>query len=110
MSSEMPVSEKNRLLFCRELTRSRSVELGRVEQLLLQRFRDRWRDMSMLDLGVGSGRTTYTFAPIVGRYVAVDYSPEILPAARQIMPAAEHVEIREGDARRLDELFDERFD
>jgi hypothetical protein len=35
MSSAIQPSEKNRLLFRRELTRARSVELARVEQLLL---------------------------------------------------------------------------
>ena len=34
--------------------------------------------MKVLDLGVGAGRTSYTFAAIAGEYVGVDYAPTMI--------------------------------
>ena len=110
MSSPPPTSVKNLLLFRRDFSRYTSVELERAEQALLTRFRDRWPEVRMLDLGVGTGRTTYTFAPLVGTYEGIDYTPEMFEGAKERMPEADQVRFQVGDARGLDELFDERFD
>jgi len=54
----------------------------------------------MLDLGVGAGRTGYTFAPLVSRYVGLDYSPRMLERARRLL-GEDGVELVRGDARDL---------
>ena len=41
----------------------------------------------MLDIGVGAGRTGYTFAPLVQRYVGLDYSPQMVAWARRLLGA-----------------------
>ena len=63
-------------------------------------------NMKMLDVGVGGGRTTAHFAPLVRRYVGVDYSLEMVAACRQRYPTAT---LQVADARQLP-FADSRFD
>jgi SAM-dependent methyltransferase len=70
---------------------------------------DRLSGFRMLDIGVGAGRTGYTFAPLVDRYVGLDYSPRMLERARQLLGDEEGVELVLGDARDLSAV-DEGFD
>jgi len=88
------------------MARFRSTQLERSELALLERFRDRWLQVRMLDLGVGTGRTAYTFAPLVGEYVGIDYSPEMIDLARAEVPPAPHVRFEVGDARCLEGNYD----
>jgi ubiquinone/menaquinone biosynthesis C-methylase UbiE len=45
--------------------------------------------MAILDLGVGGGRTTPYLSSIAGRYVGVDYAPEMIEVCRKKYPALE---------------------
>jgi SAM-dependent methyltransferase len=58
-------------------------------------------ETNMLDLGVGGGRTGYTFAPLVNRYVGLDYSPRMIEQAKQMIGDDPNVELVVGDARDL---------
>ena len=64
----------------------------------------------MLDLGVGAGRTTEMFAPIVGSYVGLDYAEQMIEQARHLVGArdVEHLEV--GDARDLARWHGRDFD
>src|SRR6476661_11077234 len=42
------------------------------EQVVLERLRDRWQEIDVLDVGVGAGRTAHTFGAISRRYVGID--------------------------------------
>jgi len=42
--------------------------------------------MAILDLGVGGGRTTTYLSSLAGRYVGVDYAPEMIAACRKKFP------------------------
>lgn len=64
---------------------------------------------TMLDLGVGGGRTTAYFAPRVDRYVGVDYVEEMVTACRRRFAHEEYV-IQSGDARDLRAFTPEQFD
>ncbi len=64
---------------------------------------------TMLDLGVGGGRTTRYFGPRVMRYVGVDYVPEMVTACRRRF-AHEPYAIAQGDARDLVGFADRQFD
>lgn len=65
----------------------------------------------MLDLGVGGGRTTQHFAPLVGEYVGIDYSPEMIAACKKRFTAASGKFLFEvGDARNLSQFRDNYFD
>lgn len=53
----------------------------------------------VLDIGVGGGRTAPLLHGLGGRYVGVDYTPDLVAVARRRFP---HLDLREMDARRLD--------
>jgi SAM-dependent methyltransferase len=53
---------------------------------------------SVLDIGVGTGRTTRYLAPVAKRYTAIDYMPNMVTEARRQFPGCD---IRRGDARNL---------
>ncbi len=74
--------------------------------LFLTRLED-FRDKSVLDLGVGSGRTTQYLLPFASRYVGVDYSQTMLSRCSQRFPNAT---LLLDDVRELSALQDERFD
>jgi ubiquinone/menaquinone biosynthesis C-methylase UbiE len=72
-----------------------------AERRALALLGHRLHEMDMLDLGVGAGRTGYTFAPLVRRYVGLDYSPRMLERARDLLGKDEQVELVLGDASDL---------
>lgn len=82
--------------------------LMRPERDLLARFGDRWPQLSMLDVGIGTGRTTYTFGAVAGRYVGLDYSPRMVEVARRQAVGAddEGIELLVADARDLPPMGD----
>lgn len=45
--------------------------------------------MAILDLGVGGGRTTPLLSSIAGRYVGLDYAPEMIAVCRKKFPTLE---------------------
>ena len=53
---------------------------------------------TVLDIGVGAGRTIPYLAPFAARYVGVDYMPNMVAEAKRLHPEAD---IREADAREL---------
>lgn len=110
MNSQALTSETNQHLFRRDHAHYSSLELDRVEQSLLARFRDRWPEVRMLDLGIGSGRTTYTFGPLAGRYEGIDYAPEAIEHAEKFASDGGNMRLQVGDARALDQLFEGPFD
>ena len=85
-------------------------ELQVPEQRLLGRFRNQWSAMSMLDIGVGAGRTAFTFAPLVQRYVGIDYSERMIELARALVGEEDSIEFRVCDARTMVRTIAERFD
>jgi ubiquinone/menaquinone biosynthesis C-methylase UbiE len=58
-------------------------DLFGAERLLLDRWSSHLAEWSMLDLGVGGGRTTLHFAPRVQRYVGTDYAQGMVQACRE---------------------------
>lgn len=75
-----------------------------AERAALRRLAPRLSSIDMLDLGIGTGRTSWTFAPLVRRYVGVDYSPRMIEAARRRIGGEEGVELVDGDARDLSKI------
>jgi SAM-dependent methyltransferase len=53
---------------------------------------------TVLDIGVGAGRTIPYLAPFAARYVAIDYMPNMVAQAKRAHPG---LDIREADARAL---------
>jgi len=53
---------------------ARRTYLKATEKSIISRFEDQWPNWTLLDIGVGAGRTTVHFAPLVKSYVGVDFS------------------------------------
>ncbi|MBS1878077.1 MAG: class I SAM-dependent methyltransferase [Actinobacteria bacterium] len=93
--------ERNQAVFDGVASAYTDLALMGAERVMLHRLRDRLPQLEMLDLGVGSGRTGYTFAPLVRRYVGVDYSPHMIERARDLLGDDDDTELLVGDARDL---------
>lgn len=61
----------------------------------------------VLDLGVGTGRTTPALRSIAGTYVGLDFAPAMIAAARRAHPGAD---LRVGDAAELSGFEDASID
>jgi SAM-dependent methyltransferase len=68
---------------------------------------DRVRGGRILDIGIGTGRTTSLLRLLSEDYVGIDYVPEMVEAARLRHPT---VDLRYGDARDLSSLPAGSFD
>jgi ubiquinone/menaquinone biosynthesis C-methylase UbiE len=77
-----------------------------VETALLSRFRDELQDQPVLDIGIGGGRTTAPLLEITRSYIGIDFSKEMILAARQKFPEAD---LLVCDARDLSMFKDGQF-
>ncbi|MEM9264271.1 MAG: class I SAM-dependent methyltransferase [Cyanobacteria bacterium P01_F01_bin.13] len=85
-----------------------------AEAAILKRLQAQLPTMTMLDIGVGAGRTTQYFAPLVKQYVGVDYSPEMIAACQRRFKDAQDAQhsmrFDVVDARNLSQFEDSSFD
>ncbi len=82
-----------------------------AEAAIRERLRAALPQMKMLDLGIGGGRTTTHFAPLVREYVGLDYSTEMIAACRRrFAGSAYDLQLTVGDARDLSRFSDNSFD
>jgi SAM-dependent methyltransferase len=93
--------ESNQAIFDRDAEAYVELSLMPPERVVMGLMRERLHELEMLDLGVGSGRTAYTFGALVRRYVGLDYSPRMIERARALLGEDERVELIVGDARDL---------
>jgi SAM-dependent methyltransferase len=93
--------ETNQKVFDEDVAVFTDMSLMPAERSVLRRLAPRLQDVEMLDLGVGTGRVGWTFAPLVRRYVGVDYSPRMISAAKERLGNEPNVELTVGDARDL---------
>jgi SAM-dependent methyltransferase len=80
-----------------------------AEARILDELRPRMGAWSMLDLGVGGGRTTTHFAPAVADYIGVDISPAMVEHCREHFRST-RCRFEVLDARALATLGAQRFD
>lgn len=82
-----------------------------AEETVLSLLRGRLSSLRMLDLGVGGGRTTQYFAPLVAEYVGLDYSPEMITTCqKRFATSSKKLLFEVGDARNLSRFNDNYFD
>lgn len=77
------------------------------EAFVMRRIAEEARGGSILDIGVGAGRTLPYLHSLAGNYVAVDYLDEMVRLTRSRFPFAQ---IEWGDAQSLDAFADSTFD
>lgn len=97
-------SEGNRDVFDREAASYVDLALMPAERRALKELAPRLPAVDVLDLGVGAGRTGYTFAAVARRYVGLDYAPSMLERARELLGDDDNVELLLGDARDLSKV------
>ena len=85
-------------------------ELWPAERVILERFKDQWNQIRMLDLGVGTGRTAYTFAALTREYLGIDYVPAMIEKCLQEIGESDCVHFSVGDARDLSRFPESFFD
>ena len=62
--------------------------LQKPEQAIIDALRERLPHARMLDLGIGGGRTTVHFEPLVYEYLGSDYAENMVDACKQRFPNA----------------------
>ena len=62
---------------------SKQDQLYKHEITVLKLLKNKLKNMRMLDIGVGGGRTTCNFAPLVRDYVGIDYSEEMIKVCNE---------------------------
>ncbi len=97
-------------LFARDAHHYFQMDLMPPERVFLDRIGTRWGSIDMLDLGVGAGRTAYTFGAICRRYVGIDYVPRMIELSRSRVGESERCRFEIGDARDLSRFGDGEFD
>jgi len=83
--------------------------LQKPEEVVLTMLKDGLKDMRMLDVGVGAGRTTAYFAPLVKEYLGVDYSHKMIEVCKRRFPERAD-SFRVCDARWMSMLPHDYFD
>lgn len=104
----MTDADKARSVFSRDAEQYHDFSLQKPERLLLTRVRGRL--IRMLDIGVGAGRTAFTFAPLCTEYVGIDFAARMVELSRKHIGESPSVSFVEGDARDLSRWAGARFD
>jgi SAM-dependent methyltransferase len=84
-----------------------SDHLDAAEAMALLKYQPYFCGQSVLDIGVGTGRTTRYLAPLAGRYEAIDASPEMVSYMRRVHP---QLSVTQADMRDLRAFADGHFD
>jgi SAM-dependent methyltransferase len=82
-------------------------DLYAAERVIFDQFRDAYTGKRLLDLGVGTGRTTRPLLPVVSDYVGIDRAQPMLALARRNFPTATFLDM---DVRAIAEFGPARFD
>ncbi len=86
-------------------------QLQAAEQTIIALLKDRFTTLKMLDIGIGGGRTTQHFSPLVGEYIGIDYSAEMIVACQQrFLDSPQPMSLEVGDARNMNQFADNSFD
>ncbi|MBN1198351.1 MAG: methyltransferase domain-containing protein [Bacteroidales bacterium] len=84
--------------------------LDKPEETIIRMFYDQWKEMSLLDIGIGVGRTTGHFAPLVREYTGVDYSEQMIRKCRERFASFPQYIFKVLDMRNLDGITDASMD
>ena len=79
------------------------------EKVIFSEFKDRLKDMRMLDIGVGGGRTTNFFAKYAKEYTGIDCSKAMIDICKKRFPELEE-NFFVCDVRDLERFKSNHFD
>jgi len=86
---------------------ARNNELLNAEDFIFSYFRNELDNKSILDVGVGTGRTIPCLTSLTSHYTGIDYSESMLRCCREKYA---EVKLFQCDARTMDQFCDESFD
>jgi ubiquinone/menaquinone biosynthesis C-methylase UbiE len=90
---------------------SKDRDLHKPEQTILEYLRSDLKDMRMLDIGVGAGRTTLHFADLVKEYVGIDAAKNMIEACKRRFANAErNISFEVCNVKNMDMFEDNYFD
>ena len=108
------MGEKNKAVYGSDRIVDYYGQLSRLqpaEAAILGQLKDRLGTMRMLDIGIGGGRTTQHFLPLVGEYTGIDYAPAMVAACRRrFTQARRRPQLAVVDARDMGQFADNSFD
>ena len=81
-----------------------------AEHIIIGKFQDKWSNFKMLDIGIGTGRTTHSFALLTKHYTGIDYAEIMLKHCQKMIPPANNIELIHCDARDLSRFYTQSFD
>ena len=79
------------------------------EQAILNKYFDLIKNSTFLDIGIGTGRTTYHFNKIASHYVGTDISQGMINGAKKNFKNS-NLTFLVNDARKMHEFADNSFD
>ena len=85
-------------------------QLQPAEKNFIKHFQAQLSNFKMLDIGIGGGRTTQHFAPLVKEYVGIDYASEMIEACHKRFGSVSNVSLKVMDARDMNQFADNSFD
>ena len=85
-------------------------DLQEPESAVLNKLGSKLAAMSMLDIGVGAGRTTLHFALLAKKYLGIDYSTEMINACLKKYQNSPKISFLVSDARTLKRFKNSSFD
>lgn len=84
--------------------------LFKAEEKIFIKLHSFLRKSSVLDMGIGAGRTTQHLAKLCGRYVGVDYSQNFIDHCKKKLSSFPNSTFEFADARSMPQFADESFD
>ncbi len=85
--------------------------LHKPEQTILDYLRADLKNMRMLDIGVGAGRTTFYFAELVKEYIGIDAASNMIDACKErFANAGKNVSFEVCNVRNMEIFEDNYFD
>ncbi|MHB1254163.1 MAG: class I SAM-dependent methyltransferase [Candidatus Humimicrobiaceae bacterium] len=82
--------------------------LDSPESKIIEELRDVLPKFNMLDMGVGGGRTTRYFLPLVNSYIGADYAPNMIAECKKKFKNKKIFEVL--DVRNMSKFSDNMFD
>jgi SAM-dependent methyltransferase len=97
-------------IYARKVHYYLQTDLAPSERVLLDRIGTAWGSLEMLDIGVGAGRTSYTFGALCRRYVGIDFVPSMIELCRERVGETARCSFAVADAREMPQFRDGEFD
>lgn len=104
--------DHNRAIYNKSIGHYSSFSLKPPEQVILTKFKAKWSQIRMLDIGVGTGRTSYTFSAITKEYIGIDYMPAFVERCKinSLFKQNSSASFEVQDARDLATFYRSKFD